>query len=132
MMDKNPASKRGIRPALALVLGGAIAATALIGPRLSAAEAAPARAPEQIYASTCKFCHGHVVAPGVRVAPDLLGRQLDPDMIKSFVRHGPGAMLSFREADISNAELDGLATWISRSPAQVSAPASAQPQKERP
>lgn len=136
MMDRTPASKRGIRPTLALVLGSAIAATALVGARLSAAETTPARTPEQIYASSCKFCHGHVIAPGVRVAPDLLGRQLDPDMIRSFVRHGPGAMLSFREADISNAELDGLAKWISRSPAPVpapaSAPGSAQPRKERP
>lgn len=116
-MQDSPKPRRGTRSASAL----AISAMAIVGflavPAPSAAEQKAARAPEQIYGSTCKFCHGHMLAPGVRVAPDLLGRKLDPDMIKSFVRMGPGAMLSFRESDISDRELDALARWIAASPA---------------
>ncbi len=80
------------------------------------------RLPEQVYRSTCAFCHGHYVAPGVTVAPVLLGRQLDPAVTQAFVRNGPGGMPAFRPSAINDAELAGLARWIQTSEAPAMQP----------
>ncbi|WP_144095969.1 c-type cytochrome [Croceicoccus sediminis] len=85
-----------------------------IGGSLWAAEPAnyPApRAPEKIYAQTCGYCHG------VNVGPVIRGRELPPEVTKAFVRMGPNAMPAFRETEISNEELDALATWLQQSEA---------------
>jgi len=80
------------------------------------------RLPEQVYRSTCAFCHGHYVAPGVTVAPVLLGRQLDPAVIQTFVRNNSGRMPVFRPSEINDAELAGLARWIQTSEAPAMPP----------
>lgn len=105
------------RRTLAVTLGAATWTLAGIASATTSAEPAAPRAPEAIYQSSCKFCHGHQIAPGIRVAPDLLGRALDPQSITYFVRNGPRGMLAFRKADISDRELEALAKWIASSPA---------------
>lgn len=76
------------------------------------ANAAPApRPPEQVYTSTCGYCHGH------NVGPIILGRKLPPEMVISFVRKGQGAMPAFRQTEISQEELKALSEWIEGSKA---------------
>ena len=83
-----------------------------IGSPVSAAWAQPkVRAPEAIYVRSCGYCHGHDIAPIIR------GRGLPAEAIAAFVRRGQGAMPAFRPTEISPAELDALAKWISASPA---------------
>lgn len=69
------------------------------------------RAPEEIYSQTCGYCHG------VNVGPVIRGRNLPPALTKAFVRMGPNAMPAFRETEITDAELDALATWLQQSEA---------------
>jgi mono/diheme cytochrome c family protein len=69
------------------------------------------RAPEALYAKTCGYCHGKNVGPVIR------GRALPVDAIKAIVRKGQNGMPSFRPTEITNRELDTLATWISASKA---------------
>ena len=69
------------------------------------------RAPEEIYAKTCGYCHGANVGPVIR------GRALSVDAIKLMVRNGPNSMPAFRPTEITHAELDALAIWISASKA---------------
>lgn len=68
---------------------------------------APPRGPQFIYDRTCGYCHGH------NVGPIILGRNLPPQLIESFVRHGNGAMPAFKPTEITDAELAALARWIS-------------------
>lgn len=63
------------------------------------------------YGRICGYCHG------VNVGPKILGRGLPSEAIVAMVRIGPGAMPAFRPTEISNAELDALARWISVSKA---------------
>ncbi|MXO64822.1 c-type cytochrome [Altericroceibacterium endophyticum] len=69
------------------------------------------RPPEQVYAETCGYCHGKNVGPVIR------GRNLPAATIKSFVRMGPNAMPAFRQTEITDDELDALATWLQHSEA---------------
>jgi mono/diheme cytochrome c family protein len=69
------------------------------------------RPPEAIYAKTCGYCHG------TNVGPIILGRSLPVSYIKRRVRGGQNAMPAFRPTEITNAELNKLATWISTSKA---------------
>lgn len=70
------------------------------------------RTPEVVYAKVCGYCHGK------NIGPILLGRKLDTDMIKAVARHGRNGMPAFRPTEVSAAELDALASWISKSPAR--------------
>lgn len=69
------------------------------------------RAPEYLYARTCGYCHGHNVAPIIR------GRNLPAPVIAAMVRSGQGAMPAFKPTEITNAELQALAQWLSTAPA---------------
>jgi mono/diheme cytochrome c family protein len=69
------------------------------------------RAPEEIYAKTCGYCHGKNVGPVIR------GRALPASVIKTIVRHGQNGMPAFRQTEITNSELGRLADWISASKA---------------
>lgn len=69
------------------------------------------RAPEYLYARTCGYCHGHNVAPIIR------GRNLPAPVIAALVRSGQGAMPAFKPTEITNAELQALAEWLSTAPA---------------
>lgn len=71
------------------------------------------RTPEVVYAKVCGYCHGR------NIGPILLGRKLDTDMIKAVARQGRNGMPAFRPTEVTNAELDALATWISKSPVRT-------------
>ena len=75
----------------------------------------PERPPEVTYAKVCGYCHGK------NVGPIILGRKLDTDMIKAVTRHGRSTMSTNRSTDseVTNAELDALAVWISKSSART-------------
>ena len=63
--------------------------------------------PATIYAHVCGYCHG------TNVGPIILGKHVPVDVIKMYVRRGPAAMPAFRPTEITDAELDALAQWIS-------------------
>jgi mono/diheme cytochrome c family protein len=89
--------------ALSAVVGGEVYAQQKLG------QPQGQRPPEAIYAKTCGFCHG------TNVGPIILGRALPAAIIKQRVRHGQNAMPAFRPTEITNAELDALAKWVSAS-----------------
>jgi mono/diheme cytochrome c family protein len=92
-------------------LAGAI----LTGPVFAAqklGEVQPPRAPEQIYAKVCGYCHGR------NVGPVILGRHLPAESIKYVARHGQNGMPAFRPSEVTPAELDALANWISAAEAR--------------
>jgi mono/diheme cytochrome c family protein len=95
----------GLMAGVALLAGG----VALAGQKLGQPQGE--RAPEEIYAKTCGYCHGANVGPVIR------GRALPADAIKLMVRSGPNGMPAFRQTEITNSELDKLARWISTSKA---------------
>jgi mono/diheme cytochrome c family protein len=95
----------GLMAGVALLAGG----VAFAGQKLGQPQGE--RAPEEIYAKTCGYCHGKNVGPVIR------GRALPAEAIKLMVRSGPNGMPAFRPTEITNSELDKLATWISTSKA---------------
>ena len=78
---------------------------------MASAAASEPRSPEQVYAASCGYCHGHNVGPIIR------GRQLPPQLVEYMVRNGIGAMPAFRPSEITPAELTALAEWVSKSAA---------------
>lgn len=84
--------------------------------------------PESIYKSTCAYCHSRVLPPFP--APELLGRNLDPQTIQHFVRHGPGGMIAFRPSDIADDDLNRLSVWIAASPLPQKQPVLLMPQSQ--
>ncbi|WJT00584.1 c-type cytochrome [Novosphingobium humi] len=68
------------------------------------------RPPAKTYASICAYCHGH------NVGPIILGRKLPVEYIQAMVRAGRNGMPAMRPTEISPAELDALAAWISKAP----------------
>ncbi|MCP5215741.1 MAG: cytochrome c [Pseudomonadales bacterium] len=64
---------------------------------------------QQIYASTCHYCHD------TGVAPVLFGRALPPQYIAHRVRNGFNAMPAFKPSEIGVADLEALARWIEQS-----------------
>ena len=70
----------------------------------------PQRAPARTYAGTCGYCHG------TNVGPILLGRHLPVAYIKAMARAGRNGMPAFRPSEVTPAELDALAQWISTAP----------------
>ncbi len=102
-----------------ITLGFFLAAGALPGGRASAQSAGQWRAPQEIYAKVCHYCHD------THVGPVLFGRALPSAYVQATVRAGKHAMPSFRPSEISNAELAKLGDWIENSPAPAaSAPAA--------
>ena len=73
--------------------------------------------PAKVYAATCQHCH----APreGSAIGPPLAGRSLPPVVVKTLVRQGVRAMPAFLPSQISDAELDALATYVSQLPAST-------------
>ncbi|HWU01168.1 MAG TPA: cytochrome c [Novosphingobium sp.] len=97
---------RTLHAAALAVLGLALAGTARAGQELG--QTLPQRSPEKVYASTCGYCHGH------NVGPIILGRHLPADMVRYMVRHGRLGMPAFRPSEITDAELNALATWVEK------------------
>jgi len=92
-----------------VVLVGGMAASLLAAtpPIVFAAESA--RAPEQIWSSTCASCHD----TGANDAPKILGQHIPADRVKAVVRNGGVEMGAFTPDQISDQELDALAKWVS-------------------
>lgn len=95
----------GLMAGAALLAGG----VAVAGQKLGQPQGE--RAPEEVYAKTCGYCHGKNVGPVIR------GRALPADAIKTIVRHGQNGMPAFRPTEITSSELDKLAAWIAASKA---------------
>ncbi len=91
---------------IALALAGPVAAQQRLG------EVPAPRAPEQVYAKVCGYCHGR------NVGPILLGRHLPAETVKYVARHGQNGMPAFRPTEVTPAELDALAEWIAAAPAR--------------
>lgn len=64
---------------------------------------------EEFARTNCTACHGSDFSGSM--GPDLTG--FDEDALKTAVREGPGAMPSYSEEQISDDELDVLATFFS-------------------
>jgi mono/diheme cytochrome c family protein len=110
-----------------------IAAAALAG--LMLGRSAPAAEPpdshaagRSVYTKWCAPCHDPgVIHPGTNaltvkyqgVKPGVLleWKDLHPDAVRYVVRHGISVMPQFRKTEISDAELDALAKFLSRNTA---------------
>jgi mono/diheme cytochrome c family protein len=97
--------------AVVLAVGTALAAGMAGNAQAQATYEVQPRAPEYLYARTCGYCHGHNVAPIIR------GRNLPAPVMAAMVRSGQGAMPAFKPTEITNAELQALAAWLSTAPA---------------
>jgi mono/diheme cytochrome c family protein len=93
----------GLAAGAVMLAGGVALASQKLGQPLGE------RAPEEIYAKTCGYCHGRNVGPVIR------GRTLQSEAVVRQVRHGQNGMPAFRPTEITKSELDALAKWISTS-----------------
>jgi mono/diheme cytochrome c family protein len=106
-------------------LASVVCASAVVFSAPAVAADAPTGAGQQVYEKWCEPCH----APGsqypgtVALAalykgskPAVLVERTDltPPVVKQFVRKGVSVMPFFRKTEISDAELDALAAWLSR------------------
>jgi mono/diheme cytochrome c family protein len=91
----------------------AIASLAAFAPALSMpAHASPDgrwTSPQEAYEKTCARCHMS------GVGPELRGRALPPDYIRSVVRQGLLAMPAFPHSALDDATLEGVARLVSKS-----------------
>lgn len=101
------------RPSWAVAALGITGAIALAGCNMAAQANDGPRPPEKVYSSTCGYCHGR------NIGPILKGRGIPADTVRYMVRHGQGAMPAFRQTEITPQELDALAEWIEKSPADA-------------
>lgn len=111
--------RRGLLPAM-----GVGAALALLLPAGVRADAAPGTG-RVVYEKWCAPCHDpginhpgtHALMAkysGTKPATLVDRTDLPPDIVKHFVRHGITIMPPFRKTEISDAELDALAAYLSR------------------
>jgi len=96
-----------MRTLFASVVGIALIVPSVLWGAQKLGEYPAPRAPAVVYAKTCGYCHGR------NVGPIILGRHLPADYIKMTARNGRNAMPAFRPTEVTNDELNGLATWIS-------------------
>ena len=90
------------------ILVGGLAATALMTALPALVYSAEAgRPPELVWNLTCKSCHESGAAPAI------LGMHLDAEQIKGIVRNGGLQMPPISDSQVSDAELDALADWVS-------------------
>jgi (+)-pinoresinol hydroxylase len=105
--------------------GLALAGLTLGGYAPAAEPADPYAAGHAVYAKWCAPCHDPgVIHPGTNaltakyrgVKPGVLleWKDLSPDMVRYQVRHGISVMPQFRKTEISDADLDALAKFLSR------------------
>ena len=90
----------------------------------AAASAADTQTGARVFEKWCLPCHGHgdqfpgTVALGVKYQSKLPGALQDrtdlaPDLVKAVVRTGVTVMPFFRKTEISDADLDALAAYLS-------------------
>lgn len=122
---------------IGLVTGAAMATVALCGPaaaapaatawRLFSAQDAKSAPPAErgavVFQNSCEICHGAGAdRPGTMSLGFKYGsskparleqrRDLTPDVVKYFVRHGVGMMPFFRKTELSDPDLDALAAYL--------------------
>ena len=94
-----------------LVAASAVLATVLVLPA-GAAPTPPAKpssqwkSPQEAWEKTCSRCHL------TGVGPELRGRALPPEYIRTVVRNGMLAMPAFPHSAIDDATLDGVARLV--------------------
>jgi mono/diheme cytochrome c family protein len=103
-----------------------LALTALLAGSVRAEEPAdPYAGGRAVYAKWCAPCHDPgIIHPGTNaltvkykgVKPGVLleWKDLQPETVKFLVRHGISVMPQFRKTEISDADLDALAKFLSR------------------
>ncbi len=120
--------KRGDVTALrsGLPLAGLLLAAVALGGYAPAEESPdPYAAGRAVYTKWCAPCHdpgvNHpgtnaltVKYRGVKSGVLLEWQDLPPEMVRQLVRHGISVMPQFRKTEISDAELDALAKFLSR------------------
>jgi mono/diheme cytochrome c family protein len=114
-----------MRPRVTRHVAAALACAA-VACAASAAEAPDAHsAGRTVYVRWCAPCHDPgVTHPGTHaltvkylgIKPGVLleWKDLPPAAVKAWVRHGISVMPQFRKTEISDAELDALAAYLSR------------------
>lgn len=109
---------RAMRAALVLLCSFSFAAAAFAAP-----DDAQIEKGHQVYNKWCFPCHGTGVGkPGTASLaargqkPAVLEERTDltPTVIKAFVRHGVLFMPTFRKTEISDADLDAIAAYLTR------------------
>jgi mono/diheme cytochrome c family protein len=116
-------------------LGLALAACAALAaaPGAGAAEEGRSADGQQIFVLWCMPCHGAGPGhPGTQALavkyhgnpPAALEERSDltAEVVKYYVRHGISVMAPFRKTEISDEELDTLASWLTRPRATAQAP----------
>lgn len=99
------------RHAPAARLRGLALVTALLLPMTAAAASEPeTRPPEEVYRQVCGHCHApqYGVGPEITIPFPEAAWEARGNYIRMTVRNGRAAMPAFRQAKISDAELDGL------------------------
>jgi (+)-pinoresinol hydroxylase len=114
----------------AALAGLALAALIICGSVLAAEPSDPYVAGRAVYTKWCAPCHNPgVIHPGtnaltvkyqgVKSGVLLEWKDLPPEMVRHLVRNGISVMPQFRKTEISDADLDALAKFLSRNtPAQ--------------
>jgi len=109
---------RAVRAALVLLCSLSFAAAAFAAP-----DDAQIEKGHKVYDKWCFPCHGtgagkpgtaSLAARGQKPAVLEERTDLTPPAIKAFVRHGVLFMPSFRKTEISDAELDAIAAYLTR------------------
>lgn len=103
-------------------LAAASAGLALAAANAQPAGQAPVRSAEDLFAAKCSHCHEKggwgTRALAKRVEPEVAElRKREPipsEYLKYVVRRGIGSMPQFTVTDLSNEELDRLATWFEK------------------
>ena len=127
MSERNNGRARGNMLARAIaVLATAAALGLLISPSAAAADASAAPAAGRlVYERWCAACHDPGIEhpgtnalttkyQGVKSGVILEWNDLSPELVRHLVRTGMSVMPHFRKTEISDPELDALASYLSR------------------
>ena len=105
--------------------GLALAALIICGPGLADEPSDPYATGRAVYAKWCAPCHDPGVShpgtnaltvkyQGVKSGILLEWKDLPPELVRHLVRNGISVMPQFRKTEISDADLDALAKFLSR------------------
>ncbi|MGJ7459321.1 c-type cytochrome [Halomonas sp. RA08-2] len=97
-------------------LGALALLGALVLPPAASASEPEGREPAEVYRQVCAYCHApdKAVGPEITMAFPEAAQESWQAYIESTVRHGRAAMPAFRQAKISDAELEALSAALAR------------------